>query len=114
MHDTDNGMTALLRRLGYRFKMPKVLPGKAPDPEVQAAFVAACRTRKDTKGEHNAILFVDATHPQHNPFLAGGWIKRRRCFAVKSNTGRRRLNINGVIDVETLHAVIRCDETFAV
>jgi hypothetical protein len=34
-------MTALLRRLGYRYKKPKLLPGKPPAPEVQEAFVAA-------------------------------------------------------------------------
>jgi transposase len=30
---------------------------------------------------------------------------------IKSNTGRRRLNINGVINVDTLHAVIRYDDS---
>ncbi len=90
---TDSGMTAVLRRLGYRFKKPKLLPGKAPAPEVQEAFVASYKKRKETEGEHDAILFMDATHPQHNPVLAGGWIKRGRRFPLKRNTGRRRLNI---------------------
>ena len=108
---TVSGMTALLHRLGYRFKKPKLLPGKAPAPEVQEAFVADYKKLKDNKGEHDTILFMDATHPQHNPVLGGGWIKRGRCFPLKSNTGRRRLNINGVIDVETMHAVIRYDDT---
>jgi len=108
---TNSGMTALLHRLGYRYKKPKLLPGKAPAPEVQEAFVATYKKLKENKGEYDAVLFMDATHPQHNPVLAGGWIKRGRCFPLKSNTGRRRLNINGVIDVETLHAVIRYDDT---
>ena len=30
---------------------------------------------------------------------------------MRSNTGRRRANINGVIDVETMHAVMRYDDT---
>jgi len=29
---TESGMAALLRRLGYRYKKPKLIPGKA-DPE---------------------------------------------------------------------------------
>jgi len=78
---------------------------------VQEDFVASYKKLKETKGEHDVILFMDATHPQHNPVLGGGWIKRGRCFPLPSNTGRRRLNINGVIDVETLHAVIRYDDT---
>ena len=111
VHYTDSGMTALLHRLGYRYKKPKLLPGKAPAPEVQEDFVADYKKLKQNKGEDDAILFMDATHPQHNPVLGGGWIKRGRCFPLKSNTGRRRLNINGVIDVETMHAVIRYDDT---
>jgi transposase len=108
---TESGMTALLHRLGYGYKKPKRLPGKAPDPEVQEDFIASYKTLKANKGEHDAVLSVDATHPQHNPVLAGGWIKRGRHFPLKGNTGRRRLNINGVIDVETMGAVIRYDDT---
>lgn len=108
---TDSGMTALLHRLGYRYKKPKLLPGKAPAPEVQEDFVASYKKLKENKGEHDAILFMDATHPQHNPVLAGGWIKRGHRFPLNSNTGRRRLNINGVIDVATMHALIRYDDS---
>jgi transposase len=108
---TDSGMTALLRRLGYRYKKPKLLPGEPPAPEVQEAFVASYQKLKQNRAEHDAVLFMDATHPQHNPVLAGGWIKRGQRFPLTSNTGRPRLNINGVIDVETLHAVIRYDDT---
>ena len=52
---------------------------------------------------------MDATHPQHNPVLGSGWIKRERYFSLKSKTDGRRLNINGVIEAETQHAR---DKTF--
>ncbi len=35
-------------------------------------------------------LKMDATHPQHNPVIGCGWIKRREDDPIKSNTGRRR------------------------
>jgi transposase len=108
---TASGMTALLHRLGYRYKKPKLLPGKAPDPEVQEAFIEKDRAIKDNNGEDDVVLFMDATHPQHNPVLAGGWIKRGKRFRLKSNTGRRRLNINGVVNVQRLSVVVRFDET---
>jgi transposase len=54
---------------------------------------------------------MDAVHPQHNPVLGYGWIKRGEDYAVRSNTGRRRVNINGVIDVERLEPVVRFDDT---
>jgi len=54
---------------------------------------------------------MDATHPQHHPVLAGGWIKRGEKQVIPTNTGRRRLNINGAIDLERLEPVVRCDDT---
>ncbi len=54
---------------------------------------------------------MDAAHPQHNPVLACGWIKRGEDREVRSNTGRRRVNINGAIDLERLEPVVRFDDT---
>jgi hypothetical protein len=78
---------------------------------IEVRFCVRYKTLKDNKGEHDASLFMDAIRAQHNRGLAGRWIKRGRSFALKGNTGRRRLNINGVIDVETQHALICDDET---
>ncbi len=54
---------------------------------------------------------MDATHPQHNPVLAGGRIKRGEEPAIPTNNGRRRININGAIDLERLEPVVRFDDT---
>jgi len=54
---------------------------------------------------------MDATHPQHHPVLAGGWIKRGEEQVIPTNTGRRRVNTNGAIDPERLEPVVRCDDT---
>ena len=54
---------------------------------------------------------MDAVHPQHNPVLGSGWIKRGQDQAVRSNSGRQRLNINGAIDLERLKPVVRFDAT---
>ena len=50
-------------------------------------------------------------HPQHNPIAGYGWIKRGKDFALPTNTGRRRLNINGAIDITTMAAEVRMDDT---
>jgi transposase len=110
VHYTTSGMTAILHRLGYGYKKPKVVPGKA-DPERQEAFLEEYRKLKENKGKDEAVLFMDATHPQHNPVLSGGWIKRGKRFVIKSNTERQRLNINGAIDLEGLSTQIRFEET---
>ena len=108
---TASGMTALLHRLGYSSKNAKLEPGKHPAPEVQEAFVEKYENIKKNKAEDAAIYFMDATHPQHNPVVGCGWIKRGKEHPICSNTGRQRLNINGAINVETLSAQVRFDDT---
>ena len=107
---TASGMAAVLRRRGYVYKKPKLVPGKA-DATAQEAFVEKYEKLKQDKAEDDPIYFMDATHPPHNPVLGQGWIKRGTRRLIKSNTGRRRLNINGAIDVQRLSAEIRFDET---
>jgi transposase len=108
---TASGMTAVLHRLGYSYKKAKLEPGKHPAPEVQEAFVEKYEKIKENKAEDTAIYFMDATHPQHNPVIGCGWIKRGKEHPICSNTGRQRLNINGAINVETLSAQVRFDDT---
>lgn len=107
---TVSGMTALLHRLGYVYKKPELVPGKA-DREAQEAFLAQYEELNKNKGENDVILFMDAVHPLHNPALGYGWIKRGQDREVPSNTGRRRLNINGAVDLERLEPVVRYDDT---
>lgn len=107
---TVSGMTAVLRRLGFVYKKPKLVPGKA-NREAQEAFLAEYENLKQNKSENDVILFMDAAHPQHNPVLGYGWIKRGENAEVPSNTGRRRLNINGAVDMERLAPVVRYDDT---
>ena len=107
---TESGMTALLHRLGYVYKKPKLIPGKA-DAEAQRAFLAEYDRLKQTKGDADPVYFMDAVHPQHNPVIAAGWIKRGEEQHVRSNTGRKRLNINGAINLEQLAPVVRYDDT---
>lgn len=105
-----SGMAAVLRRLGYVYKKPKLVPGKA-NADAQREFLEDYENAKKNSDEGDVILFMDATHPQHNPVISYGWIKRGEEHPIKSNTGRRRLNINGAIDVQRMSAEIRFDDT---
>jgi transposase len=42
---------------------------------------------------------MEAVHPQHNPVVACGWIKRGQEHRLRTNSGRKRVNINGAIDL---------------
>ncbi len=107
---SERGMTALLRGLGYVYKKPKLVPGKA-DAEAQRVFLESYEKLKENKAPEDPIYFMDATHPRHNPVLGYGWIKRGAEREIPSNTGRNRLNINGAIDLERLEPVVRFDDT---
>jgi len=107
---SESGMTDLLHRLGYVYKKPKLVPGKA-DAQAQEDFLDRYEDLKENQSEHEVILFMDAVHPQHNPVMACGWIKQGQDFQVPSNTGRKRLNINGAVNVDTMNMIMRYDDT---
>jgi len=85
----------LQHRLDFCYKKPKLIPGKA-DVEAQEAWIEEYKKLKENKGKMDEILFMDATHPHHNPVVAYDWIKKGHEFELRSNAGRQRLNINGV------------------
>ncbi len=93
------GMTKLLHRLGFAYKKPKVVPGKA-DALKQAEFLKAYRELQDTKSSQDHIYFVDGVHPHHNAIPAYGWIEKGTDKHLKTNTGRQRLNLNGALNSE--------------
>jgi len=105
-----SGMTDLLHRLNYTYKKPKLIPGKA-DSKAQEEFVAFYKELKETKGGNDYIYFMDGVHPQHNSVAAYGWIKKGTVKELKSNTGRKRLNINGAINIEEMSPVVGYSNT---
>lgn len=107
---SERGITQLLHRLGFVYKKPKLIPGKA-DAERQRAFIEEYRQLQEAKKPEDRIYFMDATHPHHNPIAGYGWIKRGQAHEIRSNTGRQRLNINGVIDCSDLSAIVRYDDS---
>ena len=99
---TVGGMTFLLHKLGFSYKKPKGVPGKAKTEE-QEAFIREYNRIK----RKSLVYFADSTHPMLNPILASGWIRKGREFEVKTNSGRQRVNINGAIEIKTLNVVSR-------
>ena len=102
---TEGGMTSLLHELGFSYKKPKGVPGKAKAEE-QKVFVEEYNKVKD-KG---LVYFADSTHPMLNPVLSAGWIRKGKEFDIKTNSGRERVNINGAIEINTLNVVSRSCE----
>lgn len=107
---SERGMIHILHRLNYVYKKPEIVPGKA-DAAEQEAFLEELDQLKKTKGTESPLYYMDATHPHHNVVAGYGWIKKGETYAIPSNTGRQRLNINGAISIETMKSVVRYDDT---
>lgn len=101
------GITKLLHRLGFTYKKPKIVPGNV-SVAAQQAFLKTYQETKEKLTERDRIYFSDATHPTHNTKPSYGWIKKGKHndVYIKSNSGRKRLNILGALDIANKHAVV--------
>ncbi len=104
-------MVHLLHRLGFVYKKSKRIPGKA-DADKQKEFLKETYQRiKEEKGSNDKIYFADGTHPYYNSIPSYGWILKGEIKELPSNTGRKRININGAIDISNLDFAYQEDET---
>lgn len=106
------GITKLLHRLGFAYKKPKIVPGKA-DPIRQEQFLAVYKEIKTGLSPNDQIYFADSTYPEHNTKPSYGWILKGKANDkfVKTNTGRERLNLNGALNLNGKTAVVLEEET---
>lgn len=107
---TVNGITKLLHRLGFVYKQTTLIPGKL-DEQAQAGFKKQYEKLRDKLPEDEVILFGDGVHPSHNVHATKAWIKKGEEKPLPTNTGRKRLNINGVLDIEKMETVVHFAET---
>ena len=105
---TPKGMTSLLHTLGFTYKKPKHVPGKA-NKQAQEEFIEKYSDLKENKAPEDRIYFMDGVHPMHNSQPAHGWIKKGKQATLKTNTGRKRVNINGAYNLEEQKVIVRED-----
>lgn len=107
------GMTHLLHKLGFVYKKTKIIPGKL-DVQKQEEFKGEYQKLKDNLNPKDRIYFVDASHPHHNNKSSYGWIPEGEERWIKTNTGRKRVNINGALTLNDLTIITRLEETINV
>ncbi len=106
------GITKLLHRLGFSYKKPKLVPGKA-DRIKQEQFLEKYQEIKSYLASRDQIYFLDSTHPQHNTLPASGWILKGKVNdkIVRTNSGRDRINLNGALSLRFHTAVVLEEKT---
>lgn len=106
----SQGVIHLLHRLGFVYKKPRLMPSKADAPKQKEFLQSLIQLQSDLK-KNEVLYFGDAVHAQHNTQLAYGWILKGEEKWIKSNTGRSRININGVIEPKTKEVIYTEDKT---
>ncbi len=104
------GMTHLLHKLGFVYKKTKIIPGKL-DTVKQEQFKKDYQALKTSLNPEDKIYFLDASHPHHNNKSSYGWIPKGEERWIKTNTGRKRVNINGALNLDDLTIITRLEET---
>jgi transposase len=107
---SKTGIKHLLKRLNFTYHKPKQVPGKA-DTVKQKSWLRYFRWLRKIKSETAIFLFGDACHPQGNGKPSSGWIYKGEEKQLKSNSGRQHLNVNGVIDIDTMDITVTMPPT---
>ena len=103
---SQSGITYLLHRLGFSYKKPNLVPGKANE-EAQREFLEELAKLKKKIKPEDKLYYVDGVHPQHNSLPSYGWLPKGEETKLKSNTGRQRANINGALNADTHEVIIQ-------
>jgi transposase len=103
-------MTQWLKKNGFSYKKPAVVPGKA-DKQAQEKWIQEYNETKENLPENEAICFIDGVHPTHNTKPSYGWIETGTHKEIPTNTGRQRVNLSGAIDIESKRVISHEDET---
>lgn len=92
------GMRDWLRRHGFSYKKPALVPGKANEQQ-QREWLAEYEKLKQNLSADETICFMDGVHPTHNVQPAYGWIQKGIRKEIPANSGRSRINLSGAVDV---------------
>ena len=60
--------------------------------------------------EDEALYFMDGAGVEHNVKIDYGWMKKGHTKTIKTNTGRKRLNINGAYNIKTHEVICQCQD----
>jgi transposase len=111
-----SGVTKLMKRLGFSYKEKVALPSKL-DNEKQLDFVKKYEQIEQNLTDKCSIFFMDAVHPQHNTHTLKAWLRKGKTTYTLTNSGRNRLNINGLYNplnqdvIVTYHKTINAQAT---
>lgn len=91
-----------LKAHNFTYKKPKLTPKNA-NPDKQLEFVKAYEgIMIEASLEGDPVLFGDSVHPTQEVRVTYGWIKRGKDKIIETTGARKRLNIMGALNLETM------------
>ena len=111
VHYSVLGLTELLHRLGYAYKLTTAVPCEA-DAARQTAFVAERLTPLLAAAEAGeaVVYFADAAHPTHNTRPSYVWTQVGKERPLLTVSGRHRVNLNAALNAHC-PTQVHLDET---
>ena len=100
-------MRNMLKELGFSYKKPKLVPNNS-DPIATRQFLQKYEALRRTGFP---LYFIDGVHLQHNSRPTHGWMPKGETKALLTNTGRKRLNINGAVNIDSKILITAIDKT---
>lgn len=102
---SESAVRSILAKLGFVYKKTTSIPGKA-DVEEQERFLEELEPFLAETEANEVVFFMDAVHPQHNTRSDYAWIKRGINKEIPTNSGRKRININGAMNAHQPEDVV--------
>jgi len=109
-----SGLTDLLHRLGYSYKLTTAVPCQA-DAAAQTAFLTDTLVpllAQAAAGE-TVVYFADAAHPTHNTRATHVWTGTGKERPLLTVSGRERVNLNAALNAHC-PTQVQLDETACV
>jgi len=107
---TQQGMHNWLSHHRFSHKKPKGTPAKF-NAARQAAFIKKYDELKATLNPNELILFMDSAHPTQETKITYGWIRTGVEKLIATVASRKRINLTGAIDLNTMSVLTREYET---
>ena len=106
-----SGLTDLLHRLGFSYKLTTAVPCQA-DAAKQTAFVADTLAPLLAAAEAGqaVVYFADAAHPTHNTRATHVWTETGKERPLLTVSGRERVNLNAALNAHC-PTQVHLDET---
>lgn len=100
-----------LKKNKFSYKKPKLVP-KGADVEVQKAWIAGYQdlmNQADLDGD--PVLFGDSVHLSQQTRPSYGWIKKGQDKAIETTSARKRVNLMGALNLESMSFTYQDFET---